>query len=114
MTTVRELRSRTGLTQKEFSAKYYVPIKTIADWENGRHTPQEYIVNLLERFVEEDSDKDFVLPIMYNVNYGILLDITRMTKTDFARRYGISESTICNWKKEEKSWKTRLLERAVR
>ena len=114
MTTVRELRARTGLTQKEFSLKYNIPFGTLADWEIGRTKPKPYILNLLERFVTEDEDATFNKPIVYGVNFSRLLDITRMSKAEFARRYGINQSTVRMWDRNDNSWRINLLERAVR
>ena len=114
MTTVRELRNRTGLTQKEFSDKYNIPFGTIVDWDFGRIKPKTYVLNLLERFVMEDEIVDFKKPIIYGVNFGRLLDISGLNKTDFGRKYNITIKTVQNWSLDKNDWKIRLLERAVR
>lgn len=114
MTTVRELRNRTGLTQKEFSDKYNIPFGTIAEWDFGRTKPKTYVLNLLERFVMEDEIVDFKKPIIYGVNFGRLLDISGLNKTDFGRKYNITIKTAQNWSLDKNDWKIRLLERAVR
>ena len=36
---VKKLRTRLGLTQEEFAAKYRIPIGTLRDWEQGRKFP---------------------------------------------------------------------------
>jgi putative transcriptional regulator len=36
---VKKLRTRLGLTQEEFGAKYRIPIGTLRDWEQGRKFP---------------------------------------------------------------------------
>ncbi|MCF8080312.1 MAG: helix-turn-helix domain-containing protein [Desulfobacterales bacterium] len=57
---VRELRSRTGLTQEKFAAKLGVTFPTINRWENGRARPSplamEKIEALLRSMGERGSD----------------------------------------------------------
>lgn len=55
--TVKELRTLTGLSQKDFSDKYEIPKRTIEDWEGGKRNPPEYVISLLERVVREDIKK---------------------------------------------------------
>lgn len=38
---VRTLRRALGLTQKEFSARYHIPLGTLRDWEQGRSQPDQ-------------------------------------------------------------------------
>ena len=51
---IKDIRARTGLSQKKFAAKYEIPSRTIEDWETGKRVPPEYVVKLLERAVNED------------------------------------------------------------
>lgn len=46
---VRELRDKTGLTQKEFAGKYGIPLSTLRKWEQRESTPPEYVLNMLEK-----------------------------------------------------------------
>ena len=55
MNEIRELRKKTGLSQKKFCDKYGIPIRTLQDWEYGKNEPAPYLVNLLERAVNADS-----------------------------------------------------------
>lgn len=50
----RHLRQRAGLTQKNFSSLYGIPMRTYQSWENGEATPPEYVIQLLSRAVAED------------------------------------------------------------
>ena len=61
---IREMRNRLGDTQSEFAARYNIPFRTIQNWETGIRKPPEYIINLLERRIEEDlvNRKTAVLP----------------------------------------------------
>lgn len=49
-----EIRTLSGLTQQAFSEKYGIPKRSIENWEGGKRTPPEYMINLLERVVKED------------------------------------------------------------
>ena len=48
---IRELRNKTGLTQKRFSEEYGIPLSTLRKWEQGESSPPEYVVALLARSV---------------------------------------------------------------
>ena len=54
---VKKIRELTGRNQSEFSRKYNIPLRTIQDWEAERRTPPEYVLELLERVVNEDVNK---------------------------------------------------------
>ena len=66
---IREMRSKLGITQVEFAARYNIPFRTIQNWETGSRKPPEYIIDLLERQVKEDliNRKTIVLP-KYDTN----------------------------------------------
>ena len=51
---VKEIRSALGVTQKEFSQIFKIPVRTIQDWECGERTPPEYVEMFIERFAKED------------------------------------------------------------
>ena len=63
------MRSKLGITQGEFAARYNIPFRTIQNWETGSRKPPEYIIDLLERQVKEDliNRKTIVLP-KYDTN----------------------------------------------
>ena len=58
MTTIKEAREVTGMTQKEMSERLKIPQRTIEDWERGTRKPPEWaetlIVKELERIAKED------------------------------------------------------------
>lgn len=54
MITIREARKQAKLTQKQLSERYNIPHRTLQDWETGKHTPPEYIINLLLRCIAID------------------------------------------------------------
>ena len=56
---VKQIRLVTGLTQKEFSSKYEIPMKTLQNWEAVKDSPShrvcpQYIEMLLEKAVRTD------------------------------------------------------------
>lgn len=54
--TIKELRKMTGLSQRKFSEYFGIPIRTIQEWEQERHTPAEYWIKLLLRTWEREHD----------------------------------------------------------
>ena len=55
--TVKEIRGLTELSQRAFSVKYNIPIRTIEDWEAGKRKAPDYVLLMLERIVREDFNK---------------------------------------------------------
>ena len=55
MKNISDLRKKAHMTQKEFSQKYDIPLRTIQKWERNGSTPPEYIIELIDRnmFMEE-------------------------------------------------------------
>lgn len=53
---IKELRKAHGLTQRELSELTGIPSRTIEDWEAGRREPPEYVIKLLEFFLNNMGD----------------------------------------------------------
>lgn len=52
---MREIRAKTGMTQKAFSEYLNIPVWTIQDWEGERRTPPDYVVELIEyKIIKEE------------------------------------------------------------
>lgn len=45
--TIKEARTKAGLTQKEMSELFGIPKRTIENWEEGKSRPPEWAVPLL-------------------------------------------------------------------
>ena len=45
------------LSQIEFCEKYKIQKATLSRWKNGKRKPKEYFIELLERFVREDTQE---------------------------------------------------------
>ena len=55
---IKELRERLDLTQEQFAQRVGVTYSTVNHWENGKRTPQPYLVRRLLDLKEElDSAK---------------------------------------------------------
>ena len=48
MYSIKQLRSLSGLTQKEFANMFHIPLRTIQKWETGASTPPSYLLELIE------------------------------------------------------------------
>lgn len=61
---IRKLRELTGISRKEFSQKYQIPITTLQKWELGYRIPPAYVINLLEQQIKRDFSykKRVILP----------------------------------------------------
>lgn len=55
MTRSEEIRSIAGMSRAAFSRKYGIPIRTLEEWDAGRRTPSDWVMDLLERVVKEDA-----------------------------------------------------------
>jgi putative transcriptional regulator len=51
---VKAIRAKSGLSQAAFSARYHIPKRTIEGWEMGVRECPVYVVELLQRVVDED------------------------------------------------------------
>ena len=52
---MKQIRSKTGLSQKRFGKKYGIPERTIQDWETGKRKPTEYVMKMLNKCVEGEK-----------------------------------------------------------
>lgn len=44
--TVKQLRESTGMTRKEFSEYFGIPVGTVRDWEQSKRNPPKYVVDM--------------------------------------------------------------------
>ena len=52
MNIIKELRSRTGLTQDKFGEYFDIPFRTIQKWERNGSTPPKYIPEMIRRILD--------------------------------------------------------------
>lgn len=53
--SIKELCEEYGLSQAELSRKYKIPIRTVQDWHAGRRTPPDYVVNMIEMLMIQET-----------------------------------------------------------
>lgn len=47
--TIKDLRAKTGLTQKQFAAKLGMHVNTIAYWEHGHRKPKPHTLEYVKQ-----------------------------------------------------------------
>lgn len=53
---MKELRELLGLTQKEFALKFGFNLRTLQQWEQGRASTPVYLIPLVKRLIELESE----------------------------------------------------------
>lgn len=53
--TVKEMRTKTGLTQRQFAELLEIPYWTLVDWEHERRKPAPYLVKLLDYYLQHEG-----------------------------------------------------------
>ena len=78
---IKEMRDMTRLTQREFAAKFDIPIGTLRRWEYGESKPAPYIIKLIalqlpvdQGKMEQIKDEEGNL-FFYNKEAGYLMDM---------------------------------------
>ena len=78
---IKEMRDMTRLTQREFAAKFDIPIGTLRRWEYGESKPAPYIIKLIAlqlpvdpKKMEQIKDEEGNL-FFYNKEAGYLMDM---------------------------------------
>lgn len=49
-----EMRAKTGMNRKEFSAYFGIPYRTVQDWELGNRQMPDYLLRLMAYKLEMD------------------------------------------------------------
>lgn len=68
MTSIKEIRNYTGLSQANFAKKYGIPKRSIENWEAGSRNCPDYLTTLLDRVVKEDFKK-FLVEFAFSENF---------------------------------------------
>ncbi len=55
---IRDYRESAGLTQKEFSELFEIPLDTVKSWESGRRAPTAWAEKLIIKELERMKGKD--------------------------------------------------------
>ncbi len=57
MMTVKELRKKTGMSQQKFGDYFGISKRTIQEWEQERKNPSDYLVNMMQRILDNEYFK---------------------------------------------------------
>ena len=55
--TIKQLRAASGLSQAKFAKLLDIPTRTIEDWEGKRHKPPDYVIKLIEFYLDNQPEK---------------------------------------------------------
>lgn len=53
--SIKEIRTSTGMTRKQFADYFGIPYRTIEDWEAGKSKCSEYLRNLIVYKLEREG-----------------------------------------------------------
>ena len=86
MNKSEEIRAILGISRSAFSRKYNIPLRTLEDWDAGKKTPPDYVMDMLERIVREDKEMLYVLILSTRGNEEIqtIGTLEEMTKREDA------------------------------
>ena len=55
--TIKELRTKSGMTQQAFGDYFGIPLRSIQNWEGGQRQCPEYLLNLMKYKLEKEKEK---------------------------------------------------------
>jgi len=55
---IKKIRELSGLNVRQFTERYKIPYTTFHDWDTGKSNPPVYVLELLERVVRIDFNKE--------------------------------------------------------
>ena len=56
--TIKELRTKTGMSRQEFGDYFGIPRGSIRNWEQGVREPLSYVVSMMERILRLEGKTD--------------------------------------------------------
>lgn len=65
---IKQLREKTGLSQKAFGDKFGIPLRTVQNWEYGVNDIPDYLLRLIEQEVESKKQQLFLSVTYTNGN----------------------------------------------
>jgi transcriptional regulator with XRE-family HTH domain len=77
---IKEIRYKTGLSQREFSNMFSIPLSTLQKWEQGESSPSPYVVSLIANQLPINTDSLYRIEdnkgkiYYYNREAGFLID----------------------------------------
>lgn len=68
---IQALRTRMGMSQREFSDYYQIPLRSLQQWEQGRSNPPLYVVKMMEKIADmEEQNRKTVVNFSHNGTIG--------------------------------------------
>lgn len=68
---IQMLRTRMGMSQREFSNYYQIPLRSLQQWEQGRSNPPLYVVKMMEKIADnEEKSRKTVVNFNHNGTIG--------------------------------------------
>ncbi len=61
--SIKELRTRTGMSQRQFAKYFNIPKHTLQNWEQGQRKCPEYLLELMEYKLEKEQLLLFSEPV---------------------------------------------------
>lgn len=55
--TIKEIRKQTDFSQSQFAHKFHLTTRVVQSWEQGQRNIPEYILYMIQRILELESDK---------------------------------------------------------
>jgi DNA-binding transcriptional regulator YiaG len=52
---IKELRTKTKMSQSKFANYFNIPVSTLQDWEHNRRTPPVYVVEMIEKIIRYEN-----------------------------------------------------------
>lgn len=53
--TFKELRKASGMTQKQFSEYFGIPLRSIENWETGARNCNQYLIDLMQYKLQKEN-----------------------------------------------------------
>lgn len=51
---IKDMRTNTRMTQKDFAEYFNIPVRTLQDWEHEKRTPSVYVVELIKYKIKKE------------------------------------------------------------
>lgn len=112
MNNLKELRKKKGITQKEFSKKFSIPLRTLQSWENGEGQIKLGKAKELAEYFNVSLDHLFGYTNGYRMNNLKELRLNKeengkrgVTQQEVADKIGVTKRTYIYWEKNERQIK---------
>lgn len=98
---IRDLRMEEGLTQREFSERYGIPLPTLRHWEQNVSSPPPYYIALLSQMLSGSSEPTIKLEGKNKESYHYCAETSELS--DSAGNKIVASNELLKVKKENLS-----------